>query len=253
MKKNILSILTLFSILMGSFTLNAQDLILSDEVVHHNFENVDFATQLDLFEYFAVTNNTNEVMELKWERIVLNSTESEWKSQVCDNNTCYGFNTSTNYDPDNLIDEPFILEAGETFSEFALHVWPQGTPGCGQYLLRFSRTSAPDDILAVIQVNASVNTPDCTFLSSTDEKEAVADVILYPNPSFGQFTLSNNDVVKQLAVYNILGKQVRQINYVNGDYVDVSDLANGMYLVALQNDEGQTLKTLRISKRNFQP
>jgi hypothetical protein len=91
------------------------------------------------------------------------------------------------------------------------------------------------------------------FLSSTREQEQLAEVALYPNPTFGQFTMTNNDVVKNLAIYSILGKQMKQVRYNSGDYVDISDLADGLYLVALQNDEGHTMKTLRLSKRSIHP
>ena len=91
------------------------------------------------------------------------------------------------------------------------------------------------------------------FVSSTDEKEQLAGVELYPNPSSGQFTLTSNELVENLTIFSVLGKQVKQVNYNNGDYVDVSDLAEGLYLVALQDEEGRIMKTLRLSKRSIHP
>lgn len=255
MKKNILNLFSILSLSLATFTANAQDVLLSSDFVQFDFTSIDLTDNFqDLYDYITVTNNTNETIELKWERIVvLENTQEEWQSQICDNNLCYGFNTSTNYDPDNGLDAPFILGPGESFAEFALHVWPRMTEGCGQYKIRFSRTSAPDEILAVAHFDVSVNKPDCVFLSSTEEQEALADVVLYPNPTTNQFNLSNNDVVKSLTIFNILGKQMKHINYFNGDAVDVADLADGMYLVALHNEDGQTLKTLRLSKRGLRP
>lgn len=252
MKRILLS--SIFALLsMASVT--AQDVQLSSDFVHFNFENVDISGVVDLYDYLGVTNNTDEVLELKWERIVVTDiTPPEWLSQICDNYQCYAFNSSTNYDASiGLTDTSFVLQPGETYSEFALHVWPSSVPGCGQYKVRFSRIQEPEEILAVAHFDISVNTPDCNFLSSTNEKETASNVALYPNPTHGHFTLTPNPVVKKVAIYNILGKVVQKTDYFEGDQIDVSDLTDGMYLVGLQNENGQTLKTLRLSKRNSRP
>ena len=65
--------------------------------------------------------------------------------------------------------------------------------------------------------------------------------------------LGGDNVVDQVVVYNLLGRQVRSFNaYQNARY-DLSSLPNGFYLVSLLNEEAGTLKTVRLSKRAFRP
>lgn len=256
MKKNIPSFLALALSFFLVFSLNAQDLLLSEDFVQADYTNVDLTNNfIDLETKITVTNNSTEVLELRWERIVVvANTPAEWQSQICDNNFCYGFETSTNYDPLNGMNDPFVLQPGESFDGFALHAWPRMTPGCGQYKVRFSRISAPNTILAVAHFDVSVNDADCTFLSSVKGQEPISGISLYPNPTSTWFSLDKStEAIKSIAIFNLLGKRVKVVPHFPGDAVDVSDLPDGMYLVGLQNAEGQILKTLRLSKRGFRP
>ena len=238
-------------ILAGMFHLQAQ-ITIEPETLDASFTSADLTNNwLDLETHVSVTNTSNETIEIKWEREIPANCPDTWETQVCDNNLCYGFATSTNYEEGGIM-SPFVLDPGETFSIFAFHIWPHMTAGCCQPKIHFSLIDDPTNILATLTVNASVNDASC-FGTPTEETSLLNGVALFPNPSFGQFTLTNNEVIKHLTIYNILGKQMKQVNYSNGDYVDVSELANGLYLVALQNKNGQTLKTLRLAKRSFQP
>jgi len=74
---------------------------------------------------------------------------------------------------------------------------------------------------------------------------------IYPNPVTDFIALSENadPSVAYLAVYNLVGKKVKDFEYVRGDHYSVNDLPKGMYLVQIQDRQRRTLSTQKIEKR----
>ncbi len=74
---------------------------------------------------------------------------------------------------------------------------------------------------------------------------------VYPNPATDFIALSENadPSVAYLAVYNLVGKKVKDFEYVRGDHYSVSDLPKGMYLVQIQDRQRRTLSTQKMEKR----
>ncbi|WP_052467021.1 T9SS type A sorting domain-containing protein [Psychroserpens damuponensis] len=89
-------------------------------------------------------------------------------------------------------------------------------------------------------------------LSTTDTK-SITEVSLFPNPSKGVFNIStsNSNTLKEVLVYDVLGKQVAHIKNLNSDNtlkVDLTSLNKGVYLVRLVlNDGSQSTKKVIIS------
>ncbi|MBI5916204.1 MAG: T9SS type A sorting domain-containing protein [Bacteroidetes bacterium] len=75
----------------------------------------------------------------------------------------------------------------------------------------------------------------------------------YPNPTLGQFSITNNPLVKKVVLFNILGKQVKSFQHMNGNQYDISGVPDGLYLVSMLDAKGQTLKTVRMTKRAIRP
>lgn len=249
------TLLTAFSLVLFACVMSAQDILVSPLVYDANFVGIDLTDNFqDLESDIHVTNNTGEEMEIKWTLEAPADCADEWDMQICDNNNCYGFGVISNINPPGEgPNNPFVLQAGETFDEFALHVWPRMTAGCCQMMVHFSTVANPDDIIATAYFNVSVNMGGCAFPTSTEEELETAAISVYPNPTTDMFTLTSNQVVDRVVVFNVLGKKIRSFNYFDGEYYDISDLADGLYLVSMQNDNGQVLKTMRLSKRGFRP
>jgi hypothetical protein len=55
---------------------------------------------------------------------------------------------------------------------------------------------------------------------------------LYPNPvkNVLGFSVPNNDEVTNVAIFDILGKQVKSAATLVGNSIDLSDLAGGIYM-----------------------
>jgi len=201
---------------------------------------------LDLEIYAKITNTTNEEVSLKWTRIV-NEKPSAWQTQVCDNLFCYLPAVSTNVDENIGLNEPFVLEAGESF-DLILHVLPNGMEGEGDFELVFALTSAPEMPIDTARFFAKVTNNTTTSVFNI----AHADIRLYPNPATDYFELTNATAVERVVVYNLLGREVRAYSASRGEQYNLHGLPDGLYLVSLQN-RGKALKTLRLNKRSWRP
>lgn len=76
------------------------------------------------------------------------------------------------------------------------------------------------------------------------------DLSIFPNPTTEYISVKdNNDVVGHIAVFNLVGKKVKDFEFVKGDQYSVSDLPKGMYLVQIQDRNRKTLMTQKVDKR----
>ena len=235
--------------LLGS--LNAQVITVTPNPMVANFEGVVLDGSVDLESHVSVTNNTTDSISLKWQREIPVDCPEGWKTLICDNVTCYGANTGTNYNPP-AIQVPFVLAPGETYSNFLLHVRPGTSAGCCQVNIHFSTIENPDEILETAIYDVHVNDPNCA-ISSTEEPSFLNALQAYPNPTTGQFRITDNPLVKTVTVYNLFGKQVCSFEHMNNKTHDISGAPNGLYLVTMLDENGEVLKTARINKHDVQP
>jgi len=60
---------------------------------------------------------------------------------------------------------------------------------------------------------------------------------LYPNPTKNNFTIEGEIVIEKLAVYNLLGQNIKSF-YSNESNYDISELASGTYIIEVLTDKG---------------
>jgi len=80
---------------------------------------------------------------------------------------------------------------------------------------------------------------------STDDTRTIEKITVFPNPVTDKLSLTNiqNSNLKSIEIYNVLGKLDRTVfvkNNVNTLDVDVSNLTSGIYLLKLNNEEGNS-------------
>lgn len=237
--------LQLVLLCLFTYSVQAQDLTIEPIPVEETF-NVDLSNEvLDLELHATITNNTDEEMQLKWTRKVISKPDA-WRTQVCDNNTCYIPQVSTNYDPDNGVNEPSVLAAGASFN-LIFHVLPNQIEGTGEFHVEFSSISRPDSVMDTAVFIFDVIGTTSTFETSKLKLKA------FPNPAQDYIRLSPNNIVDQLVIYNIVGRQVKTFDAINGEKYDIVDLPDGMYLISLLNNNTGIVKTIRMSKRSLRP
>ena len=78
---------------------------------------------------------------------------------------------------------------------------------------------------------------------STDFKNAI-EIFVYPNPTTGLIR-ANEDIISQIRVYDLTGKQLME---TNASSVDLSIFKNGVYLLQLYRNDTKNWITKRIIK-----
>lgn len=72
---------------------------------------------------------------------------------------------------------------------------------------------------------------------------------IFPNPASDYIELTDNEKVSRIVVFNLVGKEMKRFDAVNGQRYNISELPKGLYLVQLVDKTGQTIVTQRVSKR----
>ena len=76
------------------------------------------------------------------------------------------------------------------------------------------------------------------------------ELSVFPNPAIDNISVyDNNDVVTQIAVFNLIGKRVKFFEHLKGEYHYVGDLPKGVYLVQMLDKSKHILTTQKIDKR----
>ncbi len=95
---------------------------------------------------------------------------------------------------------------------------------------------------------AMADVPELTRLVSMPGHNSNDLLKVFPNPVFDYIQVSENEVVNQIVVYNLIGKKLKFFTYEPGERYYVGDLRKGMYLVQLLDNRKKILTTKRISK-----
>ncbi|HYD21922.1 MAG TPA: T9SS type A sorting domain-containing protein [Flavipsychrobacter sp.] len=162
---------------------------------------------------------------------------------VCDNNTCLN-NQNNN-----------MLNGSEYLSAF----YQPGVPGLfkasfdlttgvsGTYYVNYLlRDSASGDTKTITFVVTKFPTSAGSLSKNNDE------VTLYPNPATDDLNVvfGANDGVKNIAVYNVIGKAIVVYKVAgNSAKMDISRLPNGVYFLRLSDAKGQVVSTKRFTKQ----
>jgi hypothetical protein len=89
---------------------------------------------------------------------------------------------------------------------------------------------------------AATVTVEVTELSINDI--IVNDVNIYPNPTSGVVYVNANTTFDAV-IYNCQGQVVKRL-YDNNDYIDMSDLTDGMYFVEVKTNDNVIVKKVLV-------
>ena len=189
------------------------------------------ADAVDVAAKTIVTNNSNKAESYRWVRTVIEMTEG-WETAVCDKNLCYN--------PD--IAEapiPFSLEVGEE-GILDAHVYPYGIEGLAHIEISLIKDSNGEELARGIYLFNK---------EATSTLEVVrTNLLLYPNPTVDAFQLSATVPVKQLEVYNAIGRRVGVFNYGRGDFYSIADYPRGFYFVKIISPDNKIVGVKRLQK-----
>lgn len=75
-------------------------------------------------------------------------------------------------------------------------------------------------------------------------------VSVFPNPATEYITVSNEDAVKNIFVFNLVGKKMKTFDVIKGERYEISDLPNGLYVIQLIGRSNKVLNTQRLTKKS---
>lgn len=238
-------LLFLFVFLIG-FNLSAQDFTINPNPVF-------LEGTYDLTDDFYImkthstfTNGSTTDLELRWVVTEVDVPDA-WEAQLCDKNACYAFGQYTNVDDD--INEPAEVMA-DSVTILDLGVRHRGVGGCGIYRVDVTTIQDTTVILAsnTYELRANVDA-DCNVIATSTNNFDKVNVKVFPNPTNDYFTITDNRFVKEVQIFNIVGKQMSSIPFENGKAINVMSLPNGLYLIRMLDADQQVLKTTRLTKR----
>lgn len=212
--------------------------------------------QLDLSDEYISTklqyhflNTSTDNATLQWciEQI---AGPSVWEPQLCINaesGGCFSWGVSCNVDASVGLDVPFLVSAGDS-SILDLGIRPNGEAGCGAFKIDVTPYGEPTNVLITAIYNFEINmNADCTEVPTEDLEQSKVKV--FPNPTNSHFTITENEFVKKVEVYNLVGQMIFAQKYNNGDTFDLSNHPDGIYLVKMRDAEGQAFKSTKLVKR----
>lgn len=75
------------------------------------------------------------------------------------------------------------------------------------------------------------------------------EIQVYPNPVQTHFSINNNTQVKDIVVFNLVGKELKRFVYSDNERYFLGDLPKGIYLVQFLDRQKNILTTRRVNKR----
>jgi hypothetical protein len=83
-----------------------------------------------------------------------------------------------------------------------------------------------------------IDTTQCTGI---DKKIYSVDFAIYPNPASEVLNFEHNCPMKEVAIYNMLGKEIRkyELNSVSSGELSLAGLSKGVYFIRMRDSGGQ--------------
>ena len=96
------------------------------------------------------------------------------------------------------------------------------------------------------QAGKEVGTLTITLKSvlSVDDVEIAQAITIFPNPTDeGIVTMNTTKPIKEVSIYNVLGKEVKRFKYTNQNSIgnktmDITDLTDGIYMMRVMGEDG---------------
>lgn len=95
------------------------------------------------------------------------------------------------------------------------------------------------DIMCPCIINELPDSSDMLDSPTTRQAEVKESRIsVYPNPTENVLYIDSTDEVQSVKIYSVSGSVVISLDKLNGNSIDVSSLASGMYVVRIQTEDG---------------
>jgi hypothetical protein len=186
----------------------------------------------EIIAHAIVTNDSDQGMNIKVRRQRLDMQEGSLSA------FCWGLCYSP--DVEESI-ESYYLGPGESCPDehFSGHYYPYGAWGASYVKYKFFNEANEDENAEVVVMFSA------TITGNQDIREEI--VSIYPNPASGQVTIEAPVSIQKLAVYDLTGKMVYQVETMQQKVqFNLDFLERGIYLVQLQTSQGMRTEKLYV-------
>ena len=192
-----------------------------------------------------IVNKSNKPLNIQW--FLTNMAQpSGWETSVCDENRCYPPSILTNVIEGGNPNTPVVLMPGDS-SNVLMDTYPNSAKGIGFTQICFRTVEDPNVALGCMTYKFAVGVTS----SVEDAKTPIMEI--FPNPTTDYFGLTHANSLKEVRVYNMLGRRQRTFAVGQGKKYFIGDLPAGMYLLGFIDKDGKIVKTTRLVKRFFRP
>jgi hypothetical protein len=135
--------------------------------------------------------------------------------------------------------------------------WVDSGSNNHQELSSYSFTKGPTSAITTAvgdtYVKSIVMNWTATGLSVNDNVSPNTKVVIYPNPTHGQFNMEFKNEIKNIKISNMLGQvvydeKVEQSAAGTSKNMDLSRFENGIYLINVSNNEGTSTYKVVLDK-----
>ncbi len=84
--------------------------------------------------------------------------------------------------------------------------------------------------------------------STATEDFAIKQLRVFPNPVVDFIQISENTIVEEVAIFNLIGERVLYFPKNSGQSYNVAGLKKGMYLIQMLDKDSGVLKTMKMIK-----
>jgi Secretion system C-terminal sorting domain len=183
----------------------------------------------------TIKNLTNSTLYLEWTR-TNDAIPSTWEAQVCTDQCSTPATNKRGFT---------LLPKQER--EIKVVFYPRKTSGNGTIELTintYDNSEAPIVTTFVGAANGLFLVSPVSAASSTKKT-----INVFPNPVTTYFQLEENDVVKNIEVYNSVGRKVFDFHVTQDDEkFNIVNLPAGMYYLRMMSSSGEIVHTARITK-----
>jgi len=236
-------LLLIFSLPILLFAQSDLDVVFDPDVTEFNLVG-DLTDEFLTIDNSGVLNNlTGDAIDVRWTFELVDS-PAEWIILLCDDANCFSGQSASNFPAP----EALQIDADDS-SLWKMSVRPFQTSGCGTVVFNFYEDSDLNTVIYTEEFDICVSDP----VSTKEFETKVSDLNVYPNPVRSSINISDDSIVDEVIIYNLLGKPVKRFDMYMDNSLDLSDLRDGVYLVGMYNEEQGLLKTSRILKKNSRP
>lgn len=231
MKRRLLTLITMLGLMSG--TAMAQTISVTKDTLWANSNGY-----VELKGYFV--NETGTSMQVEW-GVTANNLPASLTNNgfgICDNVTCYNYLGS---DLSGTELSNSFTDSLEIKLQIDLSALP---PGPDIYYMTVSGTDG--------QTTESMTFLLANFAAGIEaEKKKPESIRIFPNPASHELYVQLQQTgVRQLAVYNLIGKAVSQ-HRVQGNQarLDLSTMPSGIYFLRMLDSKGKVVATRKFTKQ----